>query len=463
MQLTLPTTPAPGAGTGFSVLMAEEILSHAQALGLFEDWDRLHFGSPARRRSAYPTRHRLAAVLAGLACGLKGIGPGNTFLRPNSALQARLGGRFPDQGTVHRWLGQVSADQAQALRDHLHQVVRRHGRFGDVLRSGRPLLVDVDGQGVLARGGRFEQAAVGYLGEGLDKGYLRYVAYAAATGEVLDEFLAPGNKTLMSQLPRLLEGLDAVVPAAYRRWVTVRGDSHLGTIGNLRDLREHHYHYLCPLQSWSAVKRLRDHVQGKRGRWFTETSSDGQVHHVEFWVVRRWRLSGKGKRRQVRTHATVYRERGRGKGEWLVLVSSRKGPKGVRLWRAYHGRGGGIEEYNDQAERAYHLEVVRTGHFAGLQALHALIGLCWNLTRWASEELRLPPLQAPQAPAGLWAAAAGLDLQGLQQRAAHSGLRLYREGPGKPLEVEDGAGTAESAAWLRWLKGPIQLLLPLTG
>jgi Transposase DDE domain group 1 len=458
------TSPVPAVGSGFSVVLAERVLRQADLLDLPAAWDPLGLGHPSGRASAYPARHRLAAVLAGLACGLRGIGPGNTFLRPNSALQARLGGRFPDQGTIHRWLAQVTPEQAGRLRGHLHDVVRTHGRFWQVLWSEEWLVVDVDGQGLVARGRRFQRAAVGYLGPGLDCGYIRYVAYAGATGEVLDEFLAPGNKTLMSQLPELLAGLNAVIPRPYRARVVVRGDAHLGTIGNLRALRQDGYHYLCPLQSWSAARRLRAAVQGRRGGRFEETDSDGRRHRVQFWVVPRWRLSGKGRQRRLVTRATVYCDRVPGQKErWTVLVSDLKREKGRRLWQRYHGRGGTIEEYNDQAERAYHLEVVRSGHFDGLNALHALIGLCWDLTRWATEELRLPPLQAPQAERAAWVAVAALDLSAVAARAAHSGLRLYREGPGAALEVEDTAGTAESLAWRQWLQQPIQLRLRLTG
>jgi hypothetical protein len=153
--------------------MAERILHQADVLGLTEQWAELGLGNVSRRSTAYPSQHRLAAVLAGLACGLRGVGPGNTWLRPNTALQARLGGRFPDQGTVHRWLGQVTADQATALRAHLHQAVQQHGRFWTVLWSAERLTVDVDGQGLIARGRRFERAASGYLGEGMDTGYQR--------------------------------------------------------------------------------------------------------------------------------------------------------------------------------------------------------------------------------------------------------------------------------------------------
>src|SRR5262249_34198837 len=151
--------------------------------------------------------------------------------------------------------------------------------------------------------------ARGYLGDGLDHGYQRYVCYAAATHEVLDEFLAPGNQTLMSQVPQLLAGLDAVLPRAERGRVVLRGDAHLGTIGNLRELRRHGYHYLCPLQSWSAKKRLRAQVQGRRGGWFTDTDSTGQEHRVQFWILPRSRLRGKGRNRTVVLRVTVYRAR----------------------------------------------------------------------------------------------------------------------------------------------------------
>jgi hypothetical protein len=153
--------------------MAERILHQADVLGLSEDWAQLPLGHPSRRRTAYRPEHRIAALLSGLAVGLKGVGPSNSALRPNTALQARLGGRFPDQGTMHHWLGGVTAEQAAAVRDHLHQAVRRHGHFADVLRSGCYLMVDIDGQGLVARGQHFEQAAVGHLGDGMDRGYQR--------------------------------------------------------------------------------------------------------------------------------------------------------------------------------------------------------------------------------------------------------------------------------------------------
>lgn len=464
MECTIPTAALPVVGSGFSVIMVERLLHQAQALQLFAAWEGLPLGKASRRRTAYRPEQRIAALLAGFAAGLRGVAPGNTWLRPNGAVRTWLGGRFPDQGTIHRWLDQVSDAQAAAVRHHLHEVSRAHGRFWEVLASSQLLTVDVDGQGVVARGSRFEGTARGYLGDGMDTGYQRYVCYAAETHEVLDEFLAPGNRTLMSQLPEALAGLNEVIPPAYRGRTLLRLDAHGGTINNLRAARQAGYHYLCPLQSWAAVRRLRQRVQGRRGAWFEEVDSAGRRHRVQFWVVRRWQLCGKGRGRRLYTRATVYRDcLPDGREEWTALVSDLKREKGQRMWHHYHGRSGAIEEYNDQSERAYHLQVLRTGNRAGLQAVQALIGLCWNLTRWATAELWLPPVQAPQAAASAWEPAAGMDLAALQQRASHSGLRLYRDSASAVLEVEDTAGTPESAAWRRWLQQPIQLRLRLTG
>jgi hypothetical protein len=111
MEFTSWTPPVPGAGIGFSIVLTERVLHTAETLGLADAWTQLPLGNPSRRRTAYRPEQRIAALLSGLAAGLKGIAAGNSILRPNSALQARLGGRFPDQGTIHRWLDQITAPQ----------------------------------------------------------------------------------------------------------------------------------------------------------------------------------------------------------------------------------------------------------------------------------------------------------------------------------------------------------------
>src|SRR5262249_45031762 len=153
------TDPLPAVGNGFGVVLVERVLRQAQVLELLPQWNQRHLGHPSGRVTAYRPEQRLTAVVATVAAGLKGLGPSNTYLPPNSAVQAWLGGRFPEQATMHRWLQQTSDLQAAALRCHLHQVVRQYGRFWQELWSNRWLVVDVDGQGLVARGQRFEKAA----------------------------------------------------------------------------------------------------------------------------------------------------------------------------------------------------------------------------------------------------------------------------------------------------------------
>lgn len=290
------------------------------------------------------------------------------------------------------------------------------------------------------------------------------MCYVGTTGEVLDEFLAPGNRTAMSALPEMLRGLNEVIPKGDRGQVLLRGDAHFGTAVKLSAIRQAGYHYLCPLFSYSSKTKLKKQLCGRPGRWIRVADAAGQEHHLQCWQVRRWPVRAKRGRGEVRPRAVVYRER-RANGDdwWTVLLTDVKRMSVKRMWPEYQRRNGTIEEYNDQSERAYHLEVMRTGNFAGLNALLSLVGLCWNLTRWATAEFRLPPVASPSAAPLAWMATSGMDLSQLIERARYSGLRLDRAGPRAVLEVEDTAGTAESEAWLRLLRQPIQRLLRWAG
>lgn len=451
----------PRESGGFSVICAEKMIAMLRAMGLLAEWSRLELGHVSRRVTSYATPERVIAVLAGLACGLRGFAPGNSLLRGNTALQSALGGRFPDQGTIHRWFQQTTPEQAQTWRQHLHQVMRREGRFWQALFSGNRLVVDLDAQGLAARGARFEKATYGHLGEGLDRGYQRFVAYAGQTREVLDEFLRPGNTMLTGELTELLNGLNELFAPEDRPRVVIRTDSHGGTFHNLQQLQAAGYGYLCRLLSRSGIQRMRDTVAATPGQQFVP----GRSRVIEFWDVPAWTISGRRPQQGVvQTRAILFRDRQEGKEDyWTMLVTSSTQETPQELWAQYHQRSGTIEEYNDQSERAYHLENLRTGSYDGLNAFHALLALCWNLSVWATEDLELPPTDSPHAERSRWVKASTLDRSQLLVRAAQSGLRLYRTSRTACLEAEDTAFTPESKAWLKWLNQPIQNRLRLAG
>jgi hypothetical protein len=442
------------------VVIAEKVLAFARSLGLPAEWDRLGFGNVSQRSTAYLPSQRLSALLAGLACGLRGVAPGNTLLRTNTAMQYATGGRFPDQGTIHRWLSQVTDQQAAAVRSHLHQVVCDQGRFRDVLRSGR-LIVDVDAQGLVARGSRFEHATWGRLGGQLDCGYQRYVAYVGQTREVLDEFLRPGATMLLTELPEVLAGLNEVFVREDRERVVIRADAHGGTVNNLRALKTAGYSYLCRMLSRLGINRLRREVCVATGQPIEVRDSANARRRLMCWDVPDWTIQGRD-HRPVHSRVVLYHETlSAGREFWLVLLTNLTDLRPDELWIQYHQRSGTIEEYNDQSERAFHLDVVRTGCAAGHNAVLALVGLCWNLTVWCLEDLRLPPVAAPQADHDRWASALEFDRSAVLQRAAQSGLRLFRPSRTPCLEVEDTVCNRESTAWLRWLGGTFQIRLHL--
>jgi hypothetical protein len=455
----------PDQSSGLSVVLVEGLLQRARTLGIVSEWEALWLGHETRRRTSYRPSQRIAALLAGLACGLRGIGPGNLWLRPNSALQQELAGKFPDQGTIHRWLQQTSEDQAAKLRQHLHRVVRKHGRFRRELYSSDKLIVDIDGQGLVARGRHFEKAALGYQDDGFERGYQRFACYVASTREVLDELLWPGNESLMKAFPHLLEGLNEVFSPEERQSVVLRADSHSGTVANIKAAQQAGYHYLFKLMQCKTVTRIRDAIAGQPGTSFTPPTDEDPAT-VTWWELPAWELVNKdGPTRRVTTRVILYHDQPadpQKKDRWWGIACD-WACDGEALWQCYRDRGGTIEEYFDQSERAYHLDLMRTRQFGGLAAYQVLVGLCWNLTCWATEELTLPPPLSPSADRSVWVPASAFDLSAVMQRACHSGLRLARNSPAGPLEVEDTAATPESTTWLKWLRQPIQRILRLAG
>jgi hypothetical protein len=451
----------PEGSGGFSVVLAEKVLAVARSLRLPQAWATLTLGSVSRRSTAYTPPQRISALLVGLACGLRGIAPGNTLLRTNTALQQATGGQFPDQGTIHRWLAQVTDAQAAACREHLHQVVRAQGRFWDLLRAGRRLFVDCDGQGLVARDPRFGGACRGYLGGVFDRGYQRFVAYVGETHEVLDEFLRPANTMLIGELRELVAGLNTVFVPEWRDRVVIRTDAHGGTLNNLKTLNTAGYSYLGRLFSRQAIGRLRQAAECRSGCAVAVLDSRNMLHHAQCWDFPEWTIRDR-QGRAFSTRAVVIHETENGRDWWMVLVTNLTDLQPAELWSSYHQRGGTIEEYNDQSERGFHLQVIRTGCLAGLNALHALVGLCWNLTVWSLATLELPPPLAPHADREQWVSALRIDRSDLLRRAGLSGLRLFRPPGCSGLEVEDTVHNPESATWLRWLGGDIQNRLHLT-
>lgn len=461
MEGIVRSQASPVLASGASPVAAVKVLGLAGALRIDQAWTGLWLGAPTARSSAYRPEHRVRALLAGLACGLRGIAAGNLWLRQDPALQRLCQGRFPDQGTIHRWLQAVTPQQVLDLRCHLRQVVRKHGRFLHALHQPGGLLIDVDAQGIVAHGQRFQQARLGWMGAGFERGFQRLVCYCATTGEVLDEQLQPGDGSLLTGLPGLLTSLDKLFTPEERGRVRLRGDGHAGTIATITHAQQSGYQYLFKLFHSSTVKRLRRAAAERPAEEFSTPQGPARC-----WDFPDWTLTNKdGPQRSVTTRVVLFANPPDDQGQiawWAVAVSS--GGAAPEFWQMYRDRGGAIEEYFDQSFRAYHLEIKRTGGLAGLEALHLLAGLCWNLLRWALDDLHLPPTTAPTRDRTQWKPATTMDLRAVLERSRHCGLRFRKPpDPDGRLLIEDTVSTPESAAWGAWLQRPVQRLLLLAG
>jgi hypothetical protein len=452
----------PEASGAVSPLMAVKLFAVAGRLGLNGVWSSLWIGRPTQRKNAYLAPHRIQALLAGLACGLTGIASGNLWIRNDPALRDACGGAFPDQGTIHRWLSAVDPSQVEAFRQHLFSAVKQHGRFRQALAGPEGLVIDLDAQGIVANGQRFEQTALGWMNGTFQRGYQRLVCYCATTREVLDERLEPGNASLMTAFSRLLDSLNELFTPEERSGVLLRGDGHAGTVAAILRAQKDGYRYLLKLQHSSTIERLRKAVANHRAEEF-ETSSGV----VRCWDVSDWKITNKdGRERSATTRVVLFQDPAGESGcdrWWGVAVNANKPAR--ELWQLYRDRGGAIEEYFDQSFRAYHLDVKRTSPREGLELVHLLAALCWNLLNWELSELSLPPARSPNQPDRIyWIRADRLDLEKVLERSRHSGIRFRRRtDDGGRVMAEDAIGTLESRAWSRWLNRPTQRLLRLAG
>jgi len=450
----------PVSGSGSSPLAAIKVMDLAAKFRIDRAWAGLWLGHPTARKSAYRAEHRIRSLLAGLACGLRGISAGNQWLRQEPAMRTLCDGRFPDQGTIHRWLEAVNPMQVVQLRKHLQQSVRQHGRFRHQLGLPGGIIVDVDAQGIVAAGQRFVQAKLGWMGDDFERGFQRLVCYCASTGEVLDEQLEPGDGSLLTGMSGLLDSLDELFAPEDRPQVWLRGDGHAGTIATIGRVQQAGYQYVLKLFHSRTVDRIRKAVADLPGEDFPTPQGTARC-----WDIPAWTLTNKdGPQRHVTTRVVLFADPPNDGGRrqwWAVAVSGSRAA--AEFWQMYRDRGGAIEEYFDQSFRAYHLEIKRTSGLTGLEAVHLLAGLCWNLLRWELAELRLPPATAPIRPREAWVRADQLDLSAVLERSRYSGVRFRVNPDSGAVLAEDTIGTPESAAWSQWLKRPVQRLLLLAG
>ena len=178
--------------------------------------------------------------------------------------------RFPDQSQVNRLLHAFDSSHLQHWRKLHLDLLCTHSRSLDrshwlTLANGQRLLaVDLDQRSLTVSSKHFELSSKGFFGKKRGPyGYQLTLAFLGGDlGEVLDEYLDPGNTTFAHRLPDLL---DSLVFFCQRRGIKpsqilIRSDAQLGSPANISLIQNRGFHFLIKGLSPARAKKLHQQV-----------------------------------------------------------------------------------------------------------------------------------------------------------------------------------------------------------
>src|ERR1051325_6973427 len=230
------------------------------------------FLSLSMKKIDYSWVDKLSTLWASLVVGCDHTVEINSTLGPQERAAAALFGleRFPDQSQCNRLLHAFCPEHIpQFRRLHLHLLVEhsraRKRRLWARLANTQPVLfLDLDQRGLSVSSTRFELAAKGYFGRKRSRfGYqLSLAFFGGQVGEVLDEYLDPGNTPAAARVEDLLEAAaefcrrTAIAP----HHLVVRGDAQYGTAEIIEKISARGFHYLLKGKSSQRARRLLERV-----------------------------------------------------------------------------------------------------------------------------------------------------------------------------------------------------------
>ncbi len=186
----------------------------AQAKGMFQLWEAL----PLKMKSVtYSPADKLKTLWASIVVGCEHTYDINSELGAHEKALAKVFAleRFPDQSQVNRLLNRSTQQTVSCYREQHFELLCRHTRSKKRscwLRLGkgkRYLMADIDQRGLVVSGKQFELAERGYFGR--HRGHTGYqlsvLFLGGEIGEVVDEYLDPGNVNAKARIGDLFKGL----------------------------------------------------------------------------------------------------------------------------------------------------------------------------------------------------------------------------------------------------------------
>jgi hypothetical protein len=381
---------------------------YAEKCGAFSKWAKISY---RMKKVKYSPFDKLKTLWASIVTGCEHTVEINDSLGAHELALARAAGldRFPDQSQVNRLLKATQAKHLEEWRQAHLELLADHSRAAARCRwlklaNGEQMLVaDIDQRALAVRGVQFELAKPGYFGRKRGRrGYqLSALFLGGQIGEVVDEYLDPGDTQIASRIPDLLGSLKWLCERLKLRpdQVIVRGDAQLGTPTIMRQVQTAGFHYLfkglSPQRAEKLMKqaigtfwRVKPGAEGE-ARWMSDLGEiehlDTSANRAEKSVVTRTlvmtrvippRLPKPGAhRKRVREPKPVIKH-----SYYLTDLSADQLPVSEVL-PVYDDRAT-IERYFYDEQYALGAQQVRTGHFEGEALFQLMVATTNNLLRW---------------------------------------------------------------------------------
>jgi hypothetical protein len=386
----------------------------AQQRGMFDDWEDL----PLKMKSVtYRPVDKLKTLWASIIVGCQHTFEINCELGAHERALAELFGleRFPDQSQVNRLLRRSTAATLDCYRQNHFELLCRNTRSRKRslwlrLANGRRVLVaDLDQRGLVVSGKQFELAERGYFGR--HRGHTGYQLSAlflgGEIGEVLDEYLDPGNVYVRARTAELLGRLAQFCQREQIRpdQILLRGDAELGTPATISLVESYGFNYLFKGLSSQKARNLAEEVSDfylrvkpgaeDRARWMADLGEHEHWDHSE---------AGAGERSKCRTLVMtcvreapperITKQHGRKRVEraqqirhdyFLTNLGGEELPV-EKVLDVYDDRAT-IESYFHDEQYALGAKSVRTWSFYGSALFQYLVATTNNLLRWFKHEL----------------------------------------------------------------------------
>lgn len=391
------------------------VYQFAQSTGVFKLWEEI----PLKMKSVeYRPVDKLKTLWASIVVGCQHTCDINHELGAHERALAEMFGlaRFPDQSQVNRLFGRATAETIDGYRRCHFELLcqqtrsRKLSLWQRLANGRRTLLADLDQRALAVSGKQFELAERGYFGR--HRGHTGYqlsvLFLGGQIGEVVDEYLDPGNVYARARTDDLLKALSEF---CRRRGigpdqVMLRGDAAFGTPAIIALAESYGFKYLFKGLSAQKARNLAEEARDcywrvkasaeDRARWMADLglrehtdrseAGAGRVIACRTLVmasvreVSPKRITKQHVKKRVEEQKTLFTQ-----DYFLTNLGAEELPV-EKVLEIYDDRVT-IESYFSDEQYALGARHLRTWRFHGSALFQFLVATTNNLLRWFRHEV----------------------------------------------------------------------------